>query len=168
MEVKVDVLPAFVAFCDQEKTTAEAVLRCTATRCGRSWRSRATMACWFLTVTGQAFSDNRMTQMVRNCVRAAGLGNIGSCHLFRHAMATQMLENGADVRFIQAMLGHADIKTTPVYTRVSIRALKDIHSATHPARLTRATLKPDEAPAAVANLLDALDAEAQAEGETEE
>jgi len=45
MEVKVDVLPAFVAFCDQEKTTAEAVLRCTATRCGRSWRSRATMAC---------------------------------------------------------------------------------------------------------------------------
>jgi integrase/recombinase XerD len=122
----------------------------------------------FLTVTGQAFSDNRMTQMVRNYVRAAGLGNIGSCHLFRHAMATQMLENGADVRFIQAMLGHADIKTTQVYTRVSIRALKDIHSATHPARLTRATLKPDEAPATVSDLLDALDAEAQADGETEE
>ena len=49
----------------------------------------------FLTVGGQAFSDNRMTQMVRNGVRAAGLGNIGSCHLFRRAMATQMLENGA-------------------------------------------------------------------------
>ena len=120
----------------------------------------------FLTVTGQAFSDNRMTQMVRN-VRAAGLGNIGSCLLFRHAIATQMLENGADVRFIQAMLGHADIKTTQVYTRVSIRALKDIHSATHPARPTRATLKPDEAPATVADLLEALDAEAQAEGEAE-
>jgi integrase/recombinase XerD len=123
----------------------------------------------FLTVTGQAFSDNRMTQMVRNCVRAAGLGSIGSCHLFRHAMATQMLENGADVRFIQAMLAHADTKTTQVYTRVSIRALKDIHSATHPARLTRATLKPeDEPPATVADLLEALDAEAQAEGETDE
>ena len=124
----------------------------------------------FLTVTGQAFSDNRMTQMVRNHGCAAGLGNIDSCHLFRHAMAPQMLENGADVRFIQAMLGHADIKTTQVYTRVSIRALKDIHSATHPARLTRATLKPDEAPApaTVAELLEALDAEAQAEGETEE
>ncbi|MGN6652106.1 tyrosine-type recombinase/integrase [Trinickia sp.] len=123
----------------------------------------------FLTVTGQAFSDNRMTQMVRNCVRAAGPGSIGSCHLFRHAIATQMLENGTDVRFIQAMLGHADIKTTRVYTRVSIRALKDIHSATHPARLTRATLRPeDEPPATVADLLDALDAEAQAEGEAEE
>ena len=62
--------------------------------------------------------------MVRNHVRAAGLGNIGSCHLFRHAMARQMLENGADVRFIQAMLGRADITRTQVYTRVSIRALR--------------------------------------------
>ena len=116
-----------------------------------------------LTVTGQALSDNRMTQMVRNQVRAAGLGNIGNCHLFQHAMATQMLENGADdVRFIQAMLGHADIKTTQVYTRVSIRALKDIHSATHPARLGRTVPRigeeGDESPTA-ADLLAALDAE---------
>ena len=72
------------------------------------------------------------------------------------------------MRYIQAMLGHAGIKTTRVYTRVSIRALKDIHSATHPARLTRATLKPeDEPPATVTDLLEALDAEAKAEGETE-
>ncbi len=118
---------------------------------------------------GQAFSDNRMTQTVRSHVRATGLSNIGSWHLFRHAMATQTLENGVDVRFIQAMLGHADIKTTQVYTRVSIRALKDIHSATHPAGLTRATLRPeDEPPATVAELLEALDAEAQAEAETQE
>ena len=120
----------------------------------------------FLTVTGQAFSDNRMTQMVRNHGCAAGLGNIDSCHLFRHAMAPQMLENGADVRFIQAMLGHADIKTTQVYTRVSIRALKDIHSATHPARLGRTAqnrIDPeDEGPTAV-DLLAALDEEAASE-----
>lgn len=118
----------------------------------------------FLTVTGQAFSDNRMTQMVRVYVRAAGLGSIGSCHLFRHAMATQMLENGADVRFIQAMLGHADIKTTQVYTRVSIRALKDIHTATHPARLARTPNRaaPDEEPEpTAAELLAALDTEAE-------
>ncbi|MBU6488890.1 MAG: site-specific tyrosine recombinase XerC [Burkholderiales bacterium] len=121
----------------------------------------------FLTVTGQAFSDNRMTQMVRNHVRAAGLGNIGSCHLFRHAMATQMLENGADVRFIQAMLGHADIKTTQVYTRVSIRALKDIHSATHPARLERSGSRGkdaiEERKVTASDLLAALDAEADEE-----
>jgi len=111
-------------------------------------------------------SPNRMTQMVRNHVRAAGLGNIGSCHLFRHAMARQMPENGADVRFIQAMLGHADIKTTQVYTRVSIGALKDIHSAMHPARLGRTAqnrIDPeDEGPTAV-DLLAAFDEQAASE-----
>ncbi|WP_181321697.1 tyrosine-type recombinase/integrase [Trinickia symbiotica] len=102
--------------------------------------------------------------MMRNHVRAAGLGNIGSCHLFRHAIATQVLENGADVRFIRAMLGHADINTTQVYTRVSIRALKDIHSAKHPARLTRATLTPeDRPPATVADFLAMHDDEAGSE-----
>ncbi len=46
----------------------------------------------------------------------------------------QMLENGADIRYIQQMLGHADLRTTQIYTQVSIRQLKRIHAATHPAR----------------------------------
>jgi integrase/recombinase XerD len=50
-------------------------------------------------------------------------------------MATLMLENGADIRFIQAMLGHASLSTTQIYTQVSIRKLKDIHTATHPGRV---------------------------------
>ncbi|TWB08496.1 phage integrase family protein [Nitrospirillum amazonense] len=45
-----------------------------------------------------------------------------------------MLENGADIRFIQAMLGHADLSTTQIYTQVSVRLLKEIHTATHPGR----------------------------------
>ncbi len=53
-------------------------------------------------------------------------------------MATHMLENGADIRFIQVMLGHASLETTQIYTRVSMTKLKEIHSATHPARLERA------------------------------
>jgi integrase/recombinase XerD len=53
-------------------------------------------------------------------------------------MATLMLEGGADVRFIQEMLGHANLQTTQVYTRVALTKLKQIHSATHPgARLER-------------------------------
>ena len=89
----------------------------------------------FLTHLGEAFSPNRLTQLVRDHVQAAGTGKTGSCHLFRHTMATLMLENGADIRYIQAMLGHAELSTTQVYTQVSIRQLKAIHTATHPGRL---------------------------------
>jgi site-specific recombinase XerD len=63
----------------------------------------------------------------------AGVGKPGACHLFRHTMATLMLEGGADIRFIQQMLGHADISTTQTYTQVSLRQLRAIHTATHPA-----------------------------------
>ena len=50
-------------------------------------------------------------------------------------MATLMHENGADIRHIQAMLGHEDIRTTEIYTQVAIRALQKIHAATHPAAM---------------------------------
>jgi len=49
-------------------------------------------------------------------------------------MATVMLENGADIRYIQEMLGHAGVDTTQIYTQVSIRRLKETHTATHPAK----------------------------------
>jgi integrase/recombinase XerD len=75
--------------------------------------------------------------MVREYVDQAQINKRGSCHLFRHTMATLMLENGADIRFIQEMLGHAKLDTTQIYTQVSIRKLKEIHSATHPATLER-------------------------------
>jgi len=92
----------------------------------------------FLTNLGEAFTPNRLTQLVRDHVNAAKTGKTGSCHLFRHTMATLMLENGADIRFIQAMLGHANLETTQIYTQVSIRKLKDIHTATHPGRIIAA------------------------------
>jgi integrase/recombinase XerD len=91
----------------------------------------------FLSNQGDTFSPNRLTQMVREYVDGAQLGKSGACHLFRHTMATLMLENGADIRFIQAMLGHAELSTTQIYTQVSIRKLKEIHSLTHPARLEK-------------------------------
>lgn len=91
----------------------------------------------FLTNLSEAFTPNRLTQMVREYIDAADIGKRGSCHLFRHTMATLMLENGADVRFIQAMLGHVSLETTQIYTQVSIRKLKDIHTATHPAKMER-------------------------------
>ncbi|NJD06119.1 MAG: site-specific tyrosine recombinase XerC [Methylococcaceae bacterium] len=124
----------------------------------------------FLTSLGEAFTRNRMTQLVREYVKAANIGKSGSCHLFRHTMATLMLENGADIRFIQAMLGHAELSTTQIYTRVSIRKLKEIHTATHPARLERTknraeteTAQRDDATGAAERLLSTLAAEADEE-----
>jgi integrase/recombinase XerD len=97
----------------------------------------------FLNNNGQTFTANALTLMVREYVTKADVGKRGSCHLFRHTMATLMLENGADIRYIQAMLGHVKLETTAIYTQVSIRKLKEIHTATHPARMER---KPPEKP----------------------
>lgn len=89
----------------------------------------------FLNDYGEAFSDNKLGDKVKRYLKNGGIDAPGACHLLRHAMATHMLENGADTRFIQAMLGHADLGTTQIYTQVSIRKLQEIHTATHPARL---------------------------------
>ena len=91
----------------------------------------------FLTDKGQAFRRSTLAGRVKRYIKKAGLEVQGSCHLFRHAMATHMLENGADVRFIQAMLGHEDLNTTQIYTQVSIKKLAEIHAATHPAKMQR-------------------------------
>jgi integrase/recombinase XerD len=91
----------------------------------------------FLTRAGQAFTPDQLSLLVKNYIVAADIGKSGSCHLFRHTMATLMLENGADIRYIQAMLGHVKLETTAIYAQVSIRKLKEIHTATHPARMTR-------------------------------
>ena len=91
----------------------------------------------FLSRAGEPFSLDHLSDLVRVYVDASGIGKRGACHLFRHTMATLMLEGGADIRFIQAMLGHADLKTTQIYTHVAIRQLQEIHRATHPAKLER-------------------------------
>jgi integrase/recombinase XerD len=128
----------------------------------------------FLTQAGEAFTPDRLTQLVRGYVEAADTGKSGSCHLLRHTMATLMLENGADIRYIQAMLGHAELSTTQIYTQVSIRKLKEIHSATHPAKVRSARVKAsssiDESAAVIAtpeptaeDILAALAAEADDE-----
>ena len=89
----------------------------------------------FLSNAGEPFCLDHLSNLVRDYVDKANIGKRGACHLFRHSMATLMLENGADIRFIQQMLGHADLNSTQIYTHVSIRKLKEIHTATHPAKL---------------------------------
>ena len=81
----------------------------------------------------EGLGPNGITNTVSHYMKASGLVAHGSCHLFRHAMATQMLENGADLRWIQSMLGHASVESTQIYTQVSVRALQAVHATTHPA-----------------------------------
>jgi len=95
--------------------------------------------------------------------------------LFRHTMATLMHENGADIRFIQEMLGHARLETTQIYTQVSIRTLQQVHSATHPsatlehhaAPQTLPTVVPENQPGGptTEDLFAALDAESEEESD---
>jgi integrase/recombinase XerD len=89
----------------------------------------------FLCVSGKGLTPGVLGNVVHEYVQRSGIGKIGSCHLFRHAMATLMLENGADLRYVQQMLGHARLNTTEIYTHITIQKLIEVHRLTHPARL---------------------------------
>jgi integrase/recombinase XerD len=89
---------------------------------------------------GKPLRKNQLTERMKKLIREAGIDTPGACHIYRHSLATHMLEGGADVRFVQAILGHAQLSTTAIYTHVAIGQLKAVHAATHPAaKLTRAT-----------------------------
>ena len=126
------------------------------------------MGTLFPTAAGEEISPDHLTLTVGSYVQKANLGKTGACHLFRHTMATLMLEGGADIRFIQQMLGHAELSTTEIYTHVSIRMLKQVHTATHPAAaLDLESTQPTTAADADAQeeLFAALDAEAEEDRE---
>jgi integrase/recombinase XerD len=66
---------------------------------------------------------------------AAGIEKAGACHIYRRTAATLMMENGADIRAIQDLLGHSEIKTVGIYTNVSLKFLKEQHAKTHPSAM---------------------------------
>lgn len=122
----------------------------------------------FITDYGLPLRSEQIAAKVKRCMDFAGMAKGGATHLLRHACATHMLEGGADIRFIQAMLGHSKLETTEVYTHVSIDKLIEVHRATHPSRLERVKRVDSASPAthaasgvsnAAAALLVALAAE---------
>jgi len=112
----------------------------------------------FLTMHGDPLDSYTLGETVKRYIAKAGIQVQGACHLFRHACATHMLENGADTRFIQAMLGHSNLSSTQVYTHVALNKLKEIHTATHPAKAarTRPSATAPTAPIAIRAEADAL------------
>lgn len=118
----------------------------------------------FLSESGTPIDASTLTHRVGRYIEAAKLGKRGACHIFRHSMATLMLEGGADVRLIQEILGHAGLETTQIYTHVSIRHLTAVHAATHPAEQGRAIPKvAAEARGEAEALLQSLAAESRDE-----
>jgi integrase/recombinase XerD len=98
----------------------------------------------FVTDYGEPAPPEWIATKVKRYMAFAGIDKPGATHLLRHAMATHMLEAGADIRILQALLGHAQLNTTEIYTHVSIEHLKAIHAATHPAKMTRAVVPADD------------------------
>ena len=84
----------------------------------------------FLGRGGRKLSRQRVWQMVR--AASAGSGRNASPHMLRHSCATHMVENGADLRTVQTILGHADISTTQVYTHLALDRLKNVYQKHHP------------------------------------
>ena len=88
----------------------------------------------FLSVRGTGLTRQWVWHLVKR------LDSRASPHVMRHSCATHMVENGADLRTVQTLLGHADISTTQVYTHLALGRLKAVHRAHHP-RATRRVAK---------------------------
>ncbi|MBV9643426.1 MAG: tyrosine recombinase [Verrucomicrobia bacterium] len=86
----------------------------------------------FLSRRGKKLTTQRIWQILKEIAAAAGLEINVYPHLLRHSFATHLLANGADLRVIQELLGHADIATTQIYTHVEQSRLKSIHKQFHP------------------------------------
>ena len=100
----------------------------------------------FLSVRGTKLTTVRIWQILKRIARHAGIEVNVYPHLLRHSFATHLLSNGADLRVIQEMLGHADVSTTQVYTHVDQQRLKAVHHRFHPRARLPATPHPAPPP----------------------
>ena len=86
----------------------------------------------FLSVRGHPMGADAIRKMFKMSLREAGLGDSFSPHDLRHSFATDLLENGADLRSVQELLGHENLSTTQIYTHLSVGHLKAVHNQAHP------------------------------------
>ena len=87
---------------------------------------------FFLSYYGDPLVADFLTETVKKYMKKAGITRDGACHQFRHACDTHMLQNGAESRYIQELLGHSDPKSTQIYAKLDITQLKQVHGECHP------------------------------------
>ena len=86
----------------------------------------------FLSTRGRRLTQTTLSEAMAGYGRQAGISWRVSPHVLRHTFATHLLKHGADVRHVQRLLGHADIETTQIYTRVAVKDLHDVIERSHP------------------------------------
>jgi integrase/recombinase XerD len=86
----------------------------------------------FLNARGGRLSRQSAWTILQSAAEKAGLGDKVSPHTLRHSFATHLLENGADVRVVQELLGHASVTTTQIYTMVTVDQLREVYATSHP------------------------------------
>ena len=86
----------------------------------------------FLSVRGKVLNRERIWAIVKEAALLAGINKEIYPHILRHSFASHLLANGADLRVIQEMLGHSDLRTTEVYTHIDRDKLQSIHKQFHP------------------------------------
>lgn len=99
---------------------------------GKSRRSRDSLDAVFINMRGNRLSRQGAWFILKERANRVGLGDKLSPHVLRHSCATHMLDNGADIRVVQELLGHVSIATTQIYTKVSSERIRSVYFSAHP------------------------------------
>ena len=96
------------------------------------WTAKRPTEAVFVGQRGRRMSREAVWRLVKRWTEAAGIGERVTPHTFRHSFATHLLEGGADLRVVQALLGHASISTTQLYTHLTGERVREVYARAHP------------------------------------